>query len=118
MIQRKLNPVRAAILESGEILIVGANVLNRLTINRSQPYSNGMISEFNDLSDKIDQLAELTHSLRLENAALRQSNALLAAENDAFMSRLSEAQRRVEALLESIPPECHELALANPEPKQ
>ena len=64
-----------------------------------------MISEFHDLSDKIDRLAELTQSLRRENATLRQSNALLAAENEAFMERLSEAQRRVEALLAQIPAE-------------
>ncbi len=64
-----------------------------------------MISEFNDLSDKIDRLAELTQSLRRENATLRQSNALLAAENVAFMGRLSEAQQRVEALLATIPAE-------------
>ena len=64
-----------------------------------------MISEFNNLSDKIDRLAELTQSLRRENASLRQSNALLAAENVAFMERLSEAQRRVEALLATIPDE-------------
>jgi cell division protein ZapB len=62
-----------------------------------------MISEFQDLSDKIDRLAELTQSLRRENAHLRQSNALLSAENLAFMERLSEAQRRVEALLARIP---------------
>ena len=67
-----------------------------------------MISEFNDLSDKIDRLAELTLSLRRENATLRQSNALLAAENVAFMERLSEAQRRVEALLAAIPAETSE----------
>jgi cell division protein ZapB len=64
-----------------------------------------MISEFHDLSDKIDRLAALTQSLRRENATLRQSNALLAAENEAFMARLSEAQRRVEALLAQIPEE-------------
>jgi cell division protein ZapB len=64
-----------------------------------------MISEFNDLSDKINRLAELTQSLRRENATLRQSNALLAAENEAFMDRLSEAQTRVEALLATIPAE-------------
>jgi cell division protein ZapB len=64
-----------------------------------------MISEFNDLSDKIDRLAELTASLRRENASLRQSNALLAAENEAFMERLSQAQLRVEALLATIPPD-------------
>jgi cell division protein ZapB len=80
-----------------------------------------MISEFNDLSDKIDRLAELTQSLRRENATLRQSNALLAAENVAFMERLSEAQRRVEALLASIPPEADpdaEVALTNDEADQ
>ena len=64
-----------------------------------------MISEFNDLSDKIDRLAEMTMSLRRENATLRQSNAMLAAENEAFMTRLSEAQQRVEALLATLPPE-------------
>lgn len=68
-----------------------------------------MISEFNDLSDKIDRLAELTQSLRRENATLRQSNAILAAENVSFMERLSEAQRRVEALIATIPPEADEL---------
>jgi cell division protein ZapB len=62
-----------------------------------------MISEFHDLSDKIDRLAALTLSLRRENATLRQSNSLLSAENLAFMERLSEAQRRVEALLAQLP---------------
>jgi cell division protein ZapB len=62
-----------------------------------------MISEFQDLSDKIDRLAELTTSLRRENATLRQSNAMLSAENVAYMERLTEAQRRVEALLARIP---------------
>ncbi len=47
-----------------------------------------MISEFDDLSDKIERLAALTLSLRRENAHLRQSNALLSAENVAFMERL------------------------------
>jgi cell division protein ZapB len=64
-----------------------------------------MISEFTDLSDKINRLAEMTVSLRRENATLRQSNAILAAENEAFMTRLSEAQQRVEALLAAMPPE-------------
>ena len=78
-----------------------------------------MISEFHDLSDKIDRLAELTQSLRRENATLRQSNALLAAENSAFMERLSEAQHRVEALLATIPPEADaEVALTNDEADQ
>ncbi len=62
-----------------------------------------MISEFQDLSDKIDRLAQLTQSLRAENYLLRQANSLLSAENLAFKQRLLEAQRRVEALLEQFP---------------
>lgn len=63
-----------------------------------------MISEFHDLSGKIDQLAALTQSLRTENYLLRQANTILGAENLAFQQRLAEAQRRVEALLTQLPP--------------
>jgi cell division protein ZapB len=63
-----------------------------------------MISEFHDLSDKIDQLAALTQTLRTENYLLRQANTILGAENLAFQQRLAEAQRRVEALLAQLPP--------------
>ncbi len=90
---------------SGSASIVGAKRLNRLTEIVARPYSGGMISEFQDLSDKIDRLAALSSALRSENALLRQSNALLSAENEAYMGRLSEAQRRVEALLASLPGE-------------
>lgn len=62
-----------------------------------------MISEFQDLSDKIDRLAQLTQSLRAENYLLRQANTLLSAENLAFKERLLEAQRRVEALIATLP---------------
>lgn len=62
-----------------------------------------MISEFQDLSDKIDRLAQMTQSLRAENYLLRQANVLLSAENLAFKERLVEAQRRVEAVLEDLP---------------
>jgi len=62
-----------------------------------------MIAEFKELSDKIDRLAEMAASLRRENAQLRQANAMLSAENVAFMDRLTQAQTRVEALLAKIP---------------
>jgi regulator of replication initiation timing len=62
-----------------------------------------MISEFQDLSDKIDRLAQLTQSLRSEIYLLRQANSLLSAENVAYKERLIEAQRRVEALLAQLP---------------
>ncbi|MET3132493.1 cell division protein ZapB [Oxalobacteraceae bacterium GrIS 1.11] len=75
----------------------------RLTAIRLQPYSGGMISEFQELSDKVALLAEMTHALRRENAFLRQANAVLGAENAVYVQRMSEAQQRVEALLEKIP---------------
>ena len=63
-----------------------------------------MISEFQDLSEKIDRLARLTQSLRSENYLLRQANTLLTAENVDFKHRLLEAQHRVEALLVQLDP--------------
>jgi cell division protein ZapB len=63
-----------------------------------------MISEFQDLSDKIDRLAQLTQSLRAENKLWQQANKLLSAENAAFRNQLAQAQQRVEALLAMLPP--------------
>jgi FtsZ-binding cell division protein ZapB len=63
-----------------------------------------MISEFQDLSDKIDRLAELTQALRSENYLLRQANTLLSAENVTFKERLIQAQQRVQFLLDRLPP--------------
>ena len=62
-----------------------------------------MISEFQDLSDKIDRLAQLTQSLRAENYLLRQANTLLSAENLSFKERLLTAQQRIEAMLDELP---------------
>jgi uncharacterized protein (TIGR02449 family) len=62
-----------------------------------------MISEFQELSTKIDQLAELTATLRRENAYLRQAHAAVSAENAVYIAKMAEAQARVEALLEKIP---------------
>ncbi|MFA9217477.1 MAG: hypothetical protein ACEQSK_10255 [Sphingomonadaceae bacterium] len=62
-----------------------------------------MISEFQELSDKIDQLAAMTHALRRENAQLRQANAALVVDNIGYQKRLSEAASRVEALLQHVP---------------
>ena len=66
-------------------------------------YSGEMISQFQLLSDKIDQLAELTRSLRRENADLRLNNAALSTENVELCKRMEEAHRRVSTLLNSIP---------------
>lgn len=68
-----------------------------------------MISEFQDLSEKIDRLAQMTQSLRSENYLLRQANTLLSVENVDFKHRLIEAQRRVEALLAQLDPDPSEV---------
>jgi uncharacterized protein (TIGR02449 family) len=62
-----------------------------------------MISDFQDLSAKIDRLAAITFSLRHDNTVLRQSNKTLAEQNAELIKRLTEAQHRVEALLEALP---------------
>lgn len=62
-----------------------------------------MISDFRELSDKIDQLADMTLALRRENAQLRQANAALVVENMAHQRRIAEAHARVSALLEQVP---------------
>ena len=62
-----------------------------------------MISEFQDLSDKIEQLAALVGTLRNENAQLRQTNVLLNEVNTALLERLVEAQHRIEAVIAQLP---------------
>ena len=62
-----------------------------------------MISDFNQLSEKISRLAEMAQALRLENAGLRLQTAALAAENTDLLQRIEEAHQRVFALLDKIP---------------
>ena len=62
-----------------------------------------MISDFNQLSEKISHLAEMTRALRRENAELRLNAANLEAENASLLQRIEEAHQRVTALLERIP---------------
>ncbi len=66
-------------------------------------YSVGMISDFNQLSEKISRLAEMTRALRRENAELRLNAANLETENAGLLQRIEEAHQRVMALLDRIP---------------
>ena len=77
--------------------------MNLLTEIRRRYYSGRMISEFHQLSEKIDQLAELARSLRRENADLRRAMAALGEENADLVRRIQQAHERVAALLEKIP---------------
>ncbi len=62
-----------------------------------------MISDFDHLSEKIRQLAELAQSLRRENADLRLQASALSAENADLAKRMQQAHQRVAVLLEAIP---------------
>lgn len=62
-----------------------------------------MTSEFDQLSEKIRLLADLTQKLRLENANLRLQAAALTAENMQLGERMREAKKRISALIDAIP---------------
>jgi cell division protein ZapB len=77
--------------------------LNRLTEIPWRHYSGRMISEFDELPEKINQLAELARSLRRENADLRRAMVALGEENADLSRRIQQAHQRVSALLDKIP---------------
>ena len=77
--------------------------MNLLTAIRLRHYSDGMISDFELLAQKVAELAELAHSLRRENAGLRAQVAALGAENGELAQRMRQAHDRVAALLDHIP---------------
>ncbi|MFP5382109.1 MAG: hypothetical protein ACLGG4_07575 [Gammaproteobacteria bacterium] len=62
-----------------------------------------MHAEFDALEAKIRQVAELCHTLRRENIALRQQ--LLASQQDVkqLNTRLDAARARLRALLDTLP---------------
>ncbi len=62
-----------------------------------------MISEFEQLAEKVSRLAELTQTLRSENAALRRTAVELVSENKELRERVQEAHGRVEAILAQLP---------------
>ncbi len=69
----------------------------------SADYSAGMLPDFSSLLDKVRQLAELSQSLRRENADLRASMVTLTEENARLSARIKEAHDRVAALIDAMP---------------
>ncbi len=82
--------------------------LNLLTAIPLRHYSGGMISDFQQLSARVSELAALAQSLRRENVVLSQAAAVLAVENAELARRMEEAHQRLAALLESIPAAAHD----------
>ncbi len=64
-----------------------------------------MHAELDTLEAKVRQVAELCHSLRRENVALRQQLVAAQQENKQATARLDAAKARLQALLEKLPEE-------------
>lgn len=79
-----------------------------MTPVRRAHYSSGMISDFDQLTEKVAQLAALAQALRRENSELRLQASALAADNADLAARIEQAQQRLSALLASIPADARE----------
>ncbi len=64
-----------------------------------------MISEFELLAEKVKQLVVLAHTLRSENARLRNDVTSLITQNTDLQQRMHQAHDRVSALLAQLPAE-------------
>lgn len=62
-----------------------------------------MHAQLDALEDRIRQVAELCHTLRQENIALRQQLVTAQQDNKQLTTRLDAAKTRLEALLDSLP---------------
>ncbi len=62
-----------------------------------------MHAELDTLEAKIRQVAELCHSLRRENIALRQQLLGAQQDNKQLTTRLESAKTRLTALLNTLP---------------
>lgn len=62
-----------------------------------------MHAQLDALEDRIRQVAELCHTLRQENVALRQQLITAQQDNKQLTTKLDAARTRLEALLDSLP---------------
>jgi cell division protein ZapB len=62
-----------------------------------------MHAELDTLEAKIRQVAELCHTLRQDNIALRQQLLSAQQDNKQLTARLEAAKTRLQALLETLP---------------
>lgn len=62
-----------------------------------------MHAELDTLEAKIRQVADLCHTLRQENIALRQQVLTAQQDNKQLTTRLDAAKMRLRALLDTLP---------------
>ena len=62
-----------------------------------------MVNELNALESKIAQVASLCHTLRAENAQLRQQLAVAEVDKKGLTERMDAARARLEQLAGQLP---------------
>ena len=62
-----------------------------------------MISDFQQLAQKVEQLAEQANRMRAENTDLRLKLAELTSANSAMSTRIQQAHERVTEVLAKLP---------------
>lgn len=63
-----------------------------------------MLEDFDLLATKVGELARLVQSLRTENQQLRAQLVTASGELETMRSRVDEASRRLDGLMERLPP--------------
>jgi uncharacterized protein (TIGR02449 family) len=63
-----------------------------------------MLEDFDALARKVAELARMAQSLRTENQQLRAQLAAASSELDTLRGRVEQATRRLDAVLERLPP--------------
>ena len=79
---------------TGTVLPIGGEV---------QCYDISMLDDLELLATKVGDLASLVQSLRTENQQVRAQLATATGELDAMRSRVDEASRRLDLLMERLP---------------
>jgi outer membrane murein-binding lipoprotein Lpp len=64
-----------------------------------------MLEELDSLTEKLNELDARVRLLREENQQLRQQRAATEIELDAMKNRVAVAMRRLDRLIERLPPE-------------
>lgn len=72
-------------------------------MREAHPIVTDMHAELETLEAKIRQVAELCHTLRRDNIALRQQLLTTQQENKQLTTRLDAAKTRLQTLLQTLP---------------
>ncbi|HQT30298.1 MAG TPA: hypothetical protein PLL61_03665 [Thiobacillus sp.] len=72
-------------------------------MREAPPIVAAMHAELETLEAKIRQVAELCHTLRRDNIALRQQLLTTQQDNKQLTSRLDAAKIRLQTLLQTLP---------------